>query len=264
MAPIQATYLGYPNTTGLRAMDYRLTDPIADPPGVAERFHTEKLVRFASTAWAYAPPPDSPTPARISGDDPVIFGSFNALAKLNEATLRLWREILEAVPGSRLLLKSASDALPGWSRHLVAAGFPADRVKLMAPSKSVAEHLAEYARIDVALDPFPYNGTTTTCEALWMGVPVVALAGDRHAARVGASLLTALGRTEWIASSATDYVRIAARLASDRGGRAGLRSELRNDMSRSPLLDHPAQAARFGDALRGMWRDWCARPAAAA
>lgn len=264
IAPVQATYLGYPNTTGLRAMDYRLTDPIADPPGDSDPFHTERLVRFASTAWAYAPPPGAPEPVSCRSEGPVTFGSFNALAKLNGSTLRLWREVLDAVPGSRLVLKSASEALPGWSRRLAEAGLPADRVELLAPAQSVAEHLAGYARMDVALDPFPYNGTTTTCEALWMGVPVVTLAGDRHSARVGASLLAAVGRPEWIASSQAGYVQIAANLALDARGRQALRSVLRDDMRRSALLDHPGQAKRFGAALREMWRTWCGASAIAA
>jgi predicted O-linked N-acetylglucosamine transferase (SPINDLY family) len=264
LAPIQAAYLGYPNTTGLRAMDYRFTDPVADPPGDSDLLHTEKLVRFASTAWAYAPPPGAPEPVPGRRDGPVTFGSFNALAKLNVSTLRLWREILESVPGSQLILKSASEVLPGWSRRLAETGLPVDRVRLRKPAASIEEHLAGYSQIDVALDPFPYNGTTTTCEALWMGVPVVTLAGDRHAARVGASLLTAIQRPEWIASSRAEYVRIAASLAADRGRIDALRTQLRGDMCRSALLDHPGQARHFGAALRDLWRVWCAKSAIAA
>ncbi len=228
LAPVQATYLGYPNTTGLSAMDYRLTDEVADPAGEADRLHTEELVRFAPVAWAYAPPAAAPElaeagPSTSSGRPagpgrPVVFGSFNALSKLSAATLALWRDLLAAVPDSRLVLKSASEAPAGWSRRLTEAGLAPDRVTLLAPARDLPGHLAAYGQVDVALDPTPYNGTTTTCEALWMGVPVVALAGDRHAARVGASLLTAIGHPEWIAHSAGDYIRIAAALAVDRGG----------------------------------------------
>ena len=262
LAPVQATYLGYPNTTGLRAMDYRLTDPVADPPGEAEAIHSEKLVRFASTAWAYAPPANSPEPLSDGRGRPAVFGSFNALAKLNGATLRLWREILSAVPGSVLVLKSASDALPGWTRHLAEAGFQDGQVQRLPAAPSIAAHLGAYGGIDVALDPFPYNGTTTTCEALWMGVPVITLAGDRHAGRVGASLLTAVGRPEWIANSPAEYVRLAAGLASDASRRNAPRGDLRDAMRRSALLDHAGQAARFAAALRQMWVSWCRGAAA--
>jgi len=259
LAPVQATYLGYPNTTGLRAMDYRLTDEVADPAGEADSLHTEELVRFSPVAWAYSPPAEAPVlpewdPSTGSARSarpgrPIVFGSFNALSKLSAATLALWRDLLAAVPDSRLLLKSASEASAGWSRRLTDAGLTPDRVTLLAPAADLAGHLAAYAQVDVALDPTPYNGTTTTCEALWMGVPVVALAGDRHAARVGASLLTAIGHPEWIARTAAEYIRIAAAVAADHSGE-NRGASLREQMRRSPLLDHRAQAARFGAALR--------------
>ena len=250
-APVQVSYLGYPNTTGLRAVDYRFTDAIVDPVGVADRLHTERLIRFAPTAWAYVPPVDAPAPGPAPGGSgaPITFGSFNALSKLSPSTIRVWKELLEAVPQSRLLVKSVGLVPERWSRTLAAAGLDPARIELLRETASIADHLALYARIDVALDPFPYNGTTTSVEALWMGVPLVTLAGDRHAGRVGASLLTAIGHPEWIARSEADYVRLAAELAADQRRRQDLRTGLREQMLGSPLMDHRGQAARFGDAL---------------
>ena len=192
---------------------------------------------------------------------PFTFGSFNALSKISSATLRLWREVLVTVPGSRLALKSGGMEPHVWLRRLAEHGIPRDRVVLLPHTKTIAEHLACYAELDVALDPFPYNGTTTTCEALWMGVPVVTLAGDRHAARVGASLLTAIGRPEWIAASPDDYVRIASELAADTVALARIRATLRDEVVRSPLGDHAAQAERFGTAVTACWKTWCERTA---
>ena len=261
LAPVQATYLGYPNTTGLRTMDYRLSDPIADPPGDADPFCTERLLRFSSTAWSYTPsadaPPVAPTPCLASGQ--VTFGSFNALSKVNAFTLSLWRRILERVPGARLLLKSYQTPGDTWTRKLAEAGIDPARVTMLQQVPSVAGHLACYGQLDIALDPHPYNGTTTTCEAMWMGVPVITLAGDRHSSRVGASLLTSVGHPEWIASSADNYVERAVALASDAGALSLVRSTLRRDMLRSALLDQPAQGRRFGEAIRTMWRETCAR-----
>lgn len=256
LAPVQISYLGYPNTSGLREMDYRLTDAIADPPG-AEALHTERLLRFAPTAWAYAPPRDAPAPQPSRTGHPLTFGSFNTLAKVNGATLRLWRRVLDAVPGSRLLLKSSGLDPERWRATLNRAGIGPERSELLPMSPDVPAHLARYAEVDIALDPFPYNGTTTTCEALWMGVPVVTLAGDRHAARVGASLLSAVSRSGWVASDPEGYVRIAAGLAAAPELRARLRTGLREEMRRSPLLDHAGQARRFGDAIQGCWAAWC-------
>lgn len=259
LAPVQITYLGYPGTTGLAEMDYRFTDAIADPPGDSEAFHSERLVRFASTAWSYAPPACAPGPAPLnrSPGQPITFGSFNNVSKLSQQTLRLWATLLRAIPDSRLLLKSRELNDETMAPRLIAAGLDRSRVELLSATDSVSDHLALYGRIDVGLDPFPYQGTTTTCEALWMGVPVVTLAGDRHAARVGASLLTATGHPEWIAHSEDEYTRIAAALANDIEQRRSLRQTLRTELRKSPLLDHAGQANKFGDALRSCWQHYC-------
>lgn len=248
LVPVQITYLGYPNTTGLAEMNYRFTDALADPPGESDALHTERLVRFAPTAWCYEPPATAPAPNLQPGRAPT-FGSFNNLSKLSLQTLRLWAKVLAAVPGSRLLLKGSGLSPELLTPRLAAAGLDPARIDLLPATPTLAEHLATYSRVDVALDPFPYHGTTTTCEALWMGVPVVTLAGDRHASRVGASLLTAAGHPEWVTQSEDDYVRTAAALIGDAARLAALRSGLRADLRRSPLLDHAGQAARFGEAL---------------
>lgn len=265
LAPVQINYLGYPNTTGLEAMHYRLTDAVADPMGDADAFATETLVRFAPCAWTYQAPVLAPEvgalPATTNGT--VTFGCFNNLAKINDTTLALWARVLAAVPNSRLLCK-------GWNLNedgprqkclarFAAAGIGADRLELCPRTAGVDEHLLHYHRMDISLDTFPYHGTTTTCESLWMGVPAVVLAGERHSARVGASLLTAVGRPEWIAATPDDYVRIATELAADRAGLARIRAGLRAQMQASPLCDHAGQGRRFGDALRQCWREHCQR-----
>jgi protein O-GlcNAc transferase len=255
LAPVQITYLGYPTTTGLAEMDFRFTDALADPPGESDAFHTEHLVRFAPTAWAYAPPADAPAPSAAPSalGAPITFGSFNNLSKITPATLHLWGELLHATPGSRLLLKSFGLTADSLASRLAAAQIDPTRVDLLPPPESIVEHLALYRRLDIALDPFPYHGTTTTCEALWMGVPVITLAGDRHASRVGVSLLTTIGHPELIAANTADYIRIARALATDPARLATLRANLRADLEKSPLLDHAAQAARFGNALTTCW-----------
>ncbi len=256
LAPVQLTYLGYPDTTGLEAMDYRFVDAITDPEGETDAYCLEKRVRFAPTAWSYAPPEGAPEPAATAGAVPT-FGCFNTLAKVGDETLRAWAVLLDLIPTSRLLLKSAGlgeAAVGGWMRtRLAAAGIDPQRVDFLGRTPDTAAHLSLYARVDVALDTFPYHGTTTTCEALWMGVPVVTLAGDRHASRVGASLLTAVGHPEWIARDWTEYALIAADLVRRRVKAVAGLDQLRADMARSVLMDHPGQAARFGAALRRCW-----------
>jgi predicted O-linked N-acetylglucosamine transferase (SPINDLY family) len=261
-APVQVTYLGYPNTTGLKTMDYRLTDWEADPIG-QEAFHTEQLVRLPHGFLCYTPPPDAPEvtalPALRVGL--VTFGSFNNLAKMTPEVIGLWARILKAVPRSRLMIKNKSmkDG-PTRERHLGLfrdAGIGEERLDLVAWIPEAAGHLGAYARVDIALDTFPYNGTTTTCEALWMGVPVVALAGNRHAARVGVSLLTHLGLPELIAKDEADYVRIAVELARDLPRLAAMRQGLRERVESSPLCDGASFTRDLEEAYRGMWKTWC-------
>jgi protein O-GlcNAc transferase len=258
IAPVQATYCGYPATTGLRQMDWRIVDSYTDPPG-SESQCTEKLLRLDPCFLCYRPPDDSPAPARRT-DRPVVFGSFNATRKHNAYTASLWARILRAVPGSRLVLKSQDLVEPDVRNLLLerfAAHGVADRVSFLDPPASLAAHLALYENIDVALDPLPYHGTTTTCEALWMGVPVVTMPTAMHAGRVGVSLLTNIGAPELIARDEEDYVRLAAELASDHARLDHYRANLRAMMQASPLLDRPGFARRMEEGLRHMWRSWC-------
>lgn len=262
LAPVQISYLGYPNTSGLRAMDFRFVDATTDPGADDDARHTEKLIRFSPCAWTYEPPSHAPEPSRV-GDERFTFGSFNNLAKLSPFTLRLWSKILQATPDSRLLLKGHG-LENGLARSVMTqrirdAGIELARVHLLGRTPDVGSHLEVYRHVDIALDAFPYHGTTTTCEALWMGVPVITRVGDRHASRVGASLLQAIGHPEWIARDDEKYVAAAIELARNPEARQRLRTQLRADMRGSVLLDHAAQAARFGEALRECWRERAAQ-----
>jgi predicted O-linked N-acetylglucosamine transferase (SPINDLY family) len=265
-APVQLTWLGYPNTTGLATMDYRLTDAFADPPGTGEDLSSERLVRLARSGWCYRPsdevPPVSAPPHEAKGH--ITFGCFNAMPKLNEPLLELWAKILLAVPGSRLLLKNRAvgeaAAERRWKAGFAAAGISPERVGGVGHVADKTAHLACYGRVDIALDTFPYHGTTTTCEALWMSVPVVTRAGQTHASRVGVSLLSNVGHPEWIADSPEGYVRIAVELAGDLPRLAGLRATLRGRMQASPLTDAPGFARDIEAAYRTMWRTWCEQP----
>lgn len=262
-APVQATWCGYPNTTGLATMDYRITDARADPEGEAERWHTETLVRLPRTFLCYLPPehagPVTRLPARQTGT--VTFGSFNSLPKATPEVVRLWARILQKVPNSRLLLKALQLRDAGVRTQVierfVAAGVEKERIEPVSWSAVARDHLALYGRVDVALDPFPYNGTTTTCEALWMGVPVVTLRGDRHAGRVGTSLLTAVGLPELIADTPEAYVDLAVELARDLDRLASLRATLRERVRASALCDAAGFARDMETAYRAMWRRWC-------
>jgi predicted O-linked N-acetylglucosamine transferase (SPINDLY family) len=268
-APVQLTWLGYPATTGLPTIDGRITDAVADPPGEADRLHTERLIRLDGGFLCYRPYDNAgavaPLPARGAGH--VTFGSFNNRAKLSPRTIALWAEIMGRVPDARLLLKATQFKDAGTRERcrdaFVAAGVAGERIEILAPLADAGEHLALYGRVDIALDPLVYNGTTTTCEALWMGVPVVTRRGDRHAARVGASILTVAGLTSLIAETAESYVEIATRLAGDLDGLAELRAGMRARVRASPLCDAAGFARGMERACREAWQRWCAAQAAA-
>jgi protein O-GlcNAc transferase len=262
-APIQVSWLGYPNTTGLSTVDYRLVDECTDPPGLTDPFYTEKLVRLPSCFLCYLPDKDSPAvgdlPALKSGH--VTFGSFNYFPKVSPVTVAIWSAILQAVPCSRLIMKSRnfSDrtacrfALESFMRH----GISAERVELMSIRLSFTEHLDAYNLIDIGLDSFPYNGTTTTCEAIWMGVPVIALSGNTHASRVGVSLLTNLGLQELIAETFEEYISIAVKLAGNLNSLRELRESLRDRMAHSPIADAQRFTINLETCYRTMWEQWC-------
>jgi predicted O-linked N-acetylglucosamine transferase (SPINDLY family) len=260
-APAQFTWLGYPNTTGLAAMDYRITDGVADPAGT-ERWHSERLLRLGGPFSCYRPPEESPAvtpPPALTAGGAITFGCFNHIAKWNGALIGLWADGLRAVPQSRLLLKSRglgdAETAAGLRRQFELAGVTADRLELLSAELGVAEHLALYGRVDIALDSFPYTGATTTCEALWMGVPVVTLAGQTHVSRVGASLLAAAGGLGKVAQSGDEYVRLAQALAADLPGLVARRAEQRSIMAQSPLCNGLRFTRELEDSFRRGWQE---------
>jgi predicted O-linked N-acetylglucosamine transferase (SPINDLY family) len=259
-APVQVSYLGYPGTTGLSAIEYRLTDSFADPPGMTEQHHTEQLIRLPETAWCYAPPADSPDLVNARRDH-VRFCSFNNFTKVSDDMLRIWARILREVEGSQLVLKAQGLSSPTVRARaldvLVSQQIDPANVLILPTAPDQISHLAAYFQADIALDTFPYHGTTTTCEALWMGIPVVTRAGDCHVSRVGVSLLSNVGLPELIAESAEQYVKIATELARDRPRVRHLHQTLRTRMRQSPLMDAPAFARNIELACRQIWRTWC-------
>jgi protein O-GlcNAc transferase len=258
-APVQASWLGYPGTTGLSAMDYSVMDPSTAPEG-AEAWFTEALARLPHGRFCYSPPAYAPDVA-APGERPLTFGSFSNLAKIGPEVVRVWARVLDAVPGSRLVLKWSALAQPKVRQRLAdefaAVGVGADRLELRGGS-SHADWLAQYADIDIALDPFPFGGGLTSSEALWMGVPVVTLPLSRAASRQTLAFLHALGLDDLAAASEDDYVRIAAELAADPARRAELRQSLRERMATSPMNDPDTFAGALQAAYRQMWRRWCA------
>lgn len=261
-APVQLSWLGYLATTGVEAIDYLIADA-ATLPAEEEPFFTETIWRLPQSYLCFTPPAEvgevSTLPALAGGT--VTFGSFNNLAKVTDDVVALWSRVLAAVPASRLLLK-AQQLQQASGREAIAArfarhGIAGDRLQLEG-LVARADYLKPFSRLDIALDPFPYPGITTSVECLWMGVPVLTLAGRTFFARQGAGLLTHAGLPEWIAADEDDYVRRAVRHASDLQALADLRARLRSQVRASPLFDAPRFARHFEAALRGMWQRWCA------
>ncbi|KAI3432719.1 hypothetical protein D9Q98_004262 [Chlorella vulgaris] len=261
-APVQATWIGYPNSTGLPAVRYRLTDATCDPLDTTQTF-TEELVRLPGCFLCYTPaadaPPVAPLPAAAAGF--VTFGSFNALAKQTPEVLQVWAQVLLAVPNSRLVLKNKPFACEvvrnQFWRVFEAAGVERCRVDLLPLAAANRDHLAQYGLMDVSLDPWPYAGTTTTTESLYMGVPCLTLAGSCHAHNVGLSLLTAVGlHHDWVAHSVDEYVSKAAALTQDLPRLAALRAGLRQRMLQSPLCDAPTFVRQLEDVYHQLWQRW--------
>jgi len=254
-APVQVTWLGYPNTTGMSAINYRITDALADPPGATESLHTENLVRLRST-WCYPPPASAgevvPPPASMRADGMVTFGSFNNPAKLTPRWLKLWSQILDAVPNGRLVIKSNATGDADVQSRIRSHLADPDRVQFLGREQDYRRHFERYGEVDLMLDPFPYHGTTMTCEALWMGVPVVTMAGRTHVSRVGVSLLSSVGLTELIAQTPEEYVAIAKGLARDVPRLVELRRTMRQRMLTSPLLDGAGFVRELESAYRKM------------
>jgi protein O-GlcNAc transferase len=254
-APVQMTYLGYPDTTGLTTIDVRITDAEADPPGMTESLHSERLVRLPHGFLCYRPPegapPVAPAPSTL-GHIPT-FASFNALTKLSAETLTLWARLLRETPEARLLLKHVTLTTPEgrarYAERLAAHGLPLERVVLRGFVPGLAAHLDAYAEVDVALDPFPYHGTTTTCDALYMGVPVVSLLGAAHVSRVGASLLARAGLRELAVDGADAYAETARALLRDEARRVAIRATMRDRIFAGGLTDPERFARSFERAL---------------
>lgn len=260
LAPVQVTYLGYPNTTGLETVDFRLTDDIADPEGQADSYASEKLLRLSPGFLCYRPPSSDempqPSDAPCLSREFVTFGSFNNLNKVSPLIMDLWAGILREVPGSRLHLKARQLADATARARIVddfwRLGIDADRLSMFPWAGTQHEHLRLYNEVDIALDTFPYNGTTTTCEALWMGVPVVTLSGETHASRVSLSLLRQCGLEELAAATPEEYVQKSVALAADRQRLRKFHSELRPTLSSSSLLDGEGFCKRLEFAYQRM------------
>lgn len=260
--PVQVTWLGYPDTTGMTAMDYRITDSHADPPGMTEQFHTEHLERLPDSFLCYRPAEEpiavAPPPSLARGH--VTFGSFNTGAKINPLVVGLWARILQCLGYARLMIKYHALSSSGARQHLLslfaAHGIDSNRLDMRNTMMSPLEHMRMYEHVDIALDTFPYHGTTTTCEALWMGVPVISLAGQTHVSRVGVSILSSAGLGELLAKNAEEYVGLAVKLAADPRRLSELRAGLRDRMRSSVLMDAPRFARNIEAAFRKMWSNW--------
>jgi predicted O-linked N-acetylglucosamine transferase (SPINDLY family) len=257
-APLVISWMGYPASTALPTIDYRIVDSLTDPAG-AESLHTERLIRLDPCFLCF-PLPDQPPPVREPHTG-ITFGCFNTVQKISDELLRTWAAILNSVEGSRLLIKSnglQDPLLQEQLRQRIArAGLDPARAEILPPTKTQSEHLAWYGKVDIALDTYPYCGTTTTCDALTMGVPVVSRFGDAHARRVGVSLLTVAGLPELCVPDEQGYINAAIALAKNPARLAELHKALPAQVAKSPLCDQPAFAKRFGEALRQAWRELC-------
>jgi protein O-GlcNAc transferase len=251
-APVQATWLGYLNTTGLEAMDFRICDRFTDPEGETEKFNTESLARLPGSQWCYAPYYDIPLrPLRPAGERPVTFGSFNQFAKVSDSCLDLWAQILQRVPDSRLRVYGvpAGVALEDFHGRLEARGIPRSRVTLSGRA-GILDYFAAIEDVDIALDSMPYNGATTTLDTMWMGVPVVALRGERAIGRGSYSIASAAGFGELLAQNGAEYVEKNVALAQDGAARLALRRSMRERLRGSVVMD----TERFTRDLEDLYR----------
>ncbi len=258
-APLQATWLGYCASTGLETIDYRLSDPYLDPPETDLSVYSEQTLRLPETWWCYgcAGPTPEPSPPPSDRAGYVTFGCLNNFAKVSPGSLDLWAEILNAVPRSRMIIHSYPGShLDGVRQRFAASGVSADRLEFVA-KLPWTQYVQTYGRIDIALDPFPYGGGITTCDALWMGVPVVSLAGQTAVGRGGKSILSNLGLPELVARRPKQYVQTAVTLAQSPARLAELRRTMRHRMLTSPLMNARRFARNVENAYRQMWKQWC-------
>jgi len=257
-APVQITHLAYCATSGISAMDWCITDAQMSPPGLGEQWFTEKLLRLKESYWCYRAPPGSPEvgwlPAERNGQ--VTFGSLNSFAKVNPQVIALWAAVLQAVPNSRLMVHATmGDANAAARKMFTDAGIDPQRVTLIGRQQR-EQYLEQYNQIDIALDPFPYGGGTTSLDALWMGVPLITLAGKTGLSRTGVTLLSNLNLPAWIAEMHEQYVQIAASLASDVPRLAEVRATLRPRLQGSPLMDEEGYVRNLEAAYRHAWQEW--------
>jgi len=262
-APVCVAWLGYPDTTGLPTIDYRITDEVADPPG-AEALYTERLFRLKEGSFVFRPPEQAPEitalPARDGGV--VTFGNFDDSRKIAPEVLQAWNSTLERLPRARILLMARQFADNGYvaqlRARLQATGIDPAKVQVRRLPEEEDRRLGAYSEIDIVLDTFPYNNSRAgTCEALWMGVPVITLSGDRPCSRVSASVLAQIGLERLISETSHEYAATAVELACDLDRLRTLRAGMRDRMRFSPLMDEAGFARRFEQALRHMWRQWC-------
>jgi protein O-GlcNAc transferase len=255
-APIQIAWLAYPGGTGMEAMDYRMTDAIIDPPGT-DAFYAEKSLRLLHCWCCYDPLCDIP-PVPPRPDREITFGSLNNPRKLNEPIIRIWARAMQSVRNARIIILSISQSQRNnILRIFESMGVSSSRVEFAGRAER-RYYLRQYDRIDIALDPLPYNGITTTCDALWMGVPIVTLTGETAAGRAGASIVRAAGLPELIADSDQGFVDLAAQLAGDVARLRGYHAGLRDKVRASALMDRRRFAAEMETAFRSVWGDWCA------
>jgi predicted O-linked N-acetylglucosamine transferase (SPINDLY family) len=262
LAPVQVKWVGMQNhSSGLPEMDWFITDRWETPPEQAH-LYSERLLRMPDGYVCYSPPPYAPDvgplPALRNGH--ITFGCFNNLAKVTPSVIELWSAVLRHIPGSRLILKTHQFSDPATAERIrgdfAAQGIDPGRLDLRGPSPH-RTFMAEYGLVDIVLDPFPYSGGLTTCEALWMGVPTITLPGDTFASRHSMSHLSNAGLADWVADDPAAYQRMAVERAADWQGLAQLRSGLRAQVKASPLCDAPRFGRNLGDALRSAWRAWC-------
>ena len=261
VAPVQVSFLGYPGSTGVPNIDWLLADTVVVPPE-HDALCTERVYRLPHAVFCYAPEANYPFPVygAAQAQRPLTFGSFNNVPKLTPRTIDLWDKVLARVPGSRLLLKAPSfrddSAIRIFRERFVALGVDASRIEFRGPV-GLADMMAEYADVDIALDPVPYNGGTTTLQAMWMGVPVVVKEGQNFVSRMGASFMRAAGLPEWVAASDEDYVETAARMATDRQALLQLKSSLRARLQAAPAWNIDEYTRDIEHALRSMWTEFC-------
>ncbi len=262
-APVQATWVGYLNTTGLTRIQYRISDNHCDPPGLTDRYHTEKLVRLPHSQWCFRPfaEVDCEREAPFSRNGYLTFGSFNQTVKITPAVRRMWGDILTQVADSRFTVVGVvdNDAREDLFADLENAGVDRARITML-PYIPIEEYYRSFGGVDIGLDTTPFSGGTTTCDALWMGTPVVTVPGMRSWSRSAASVLTTLGLRDWIAESQEDYVRRAVQFARNPSIIAELRASLRSRMLASPLMDRKQFTRDMEEAYRRMWQSWCSQP----